>query len=67
VSLKKNISITRGTGIVEIFRDAPDIPLDNPAFFMSGFRPDTGIDLRISGRIQYTEKVFFYLNSENFG
>jgi hypothetical protein len=24
---------------------------DNPAFFKSGIRPDTGFDLRISGRI----------------
>ena len=34
-----------------IGRDAPDIRLDNPAFFISGIRPDTGYGNRISGRI----------------
>jgi hypothetical protein len=29
-------------------RDAPDIRPDNPAFFISGIRPDTGLHRRIS-------------------
>jgi hypothetical protein len=28
-----------------VSRDAPDIRLDNPAFFISGIRLDTGFDL----------------------
>ena len=34
-------------------RDAPDIRPDNPAFFISGIRPDTGYGNRISGQISY--------------
>jgi DNA-directed RNA polymerase I subunit RPA1 len=32
-------------------RDAPDIRPDNPAFSISGIRPDTRLPRRISGRI----------------
>jgi hypothetical protein len=39
--------------LLKLIRDAPDIRPDNPAFFISGIRPDTRLFCRISDKAGY--------------
>jgi hypothetical protein len=43
-----------------IIRDAPDIRPDNPAFFMSGIRPDTGFTAEYPVRLDTGYPVNVY-------